>query len=88
MVPAPDPQVEIPATKQTIGFSELVALTNVKSLGFKQARLWSRPAPDPQVEIPATKQTIGFSELVVSKMWKVWAVNRLGYDPGQPRIHR
>ncbi len=26
MVPAPDPQVEIPATKQTIGFSELVVL--------------------------------------------------------------
>ncbi len=22
------------------------------------------------------------------RMWKVWALNRLGYDPGQPRIHR
>ncbi len=35
MVPAPEPQVEIPATKQTIGFSEPVVLNNLKSLGFK-----------------------------------------------------
>jgi hypothetical protein len=34
MVPAPDPQVEIPATKKNIGFSELVVLKECEKSGL------------------------------------------------------